>query len=83
MEQQITVAAQAVALHLALPVASMSQTVTVNATSAALSTADTSTGGTLDAKAVEALPLNGRSFTDAIAVSRGWRRPVRRSRTRS
>ncbi|HEX3987337.1 MAG TPA: carboxypeptidase regulatory-like domain-containing protein [Acidobacteriaceae bacterium] len=70
-EQRVTVAAQAVTLHLALAVAQMNQTVTVNATSAALATTDTSTGGTLDAQAVQALPLNGRSFTDAIAVQPG------------
>ena len=70
-EQRVTVAAQALTLHFALAVAQMDQTVTVSASSAALATTDTSTGGTLDAKAVEALPLNGRSFTDAIAVQPG------------
>ncbi|MGC2583276.1 MAG: TonB-dependent receptor [Acidobacteriaceae bacterium] len=70
-EQRVTIAAQAVTLHFSLPVAQMSQTVTVSATNAALATTDTSTGGTLDAKTVQALPLNGRSFTDAIAVQPG------------
>ncbi|MGA8529638.1 MAG: carboxypeptidase regulatory-like domain-containing protein, partial [Acidobacteriaceae bacterium] len=71
LEERATMAAQAVTLHLILPVARMSQTVTVSATSAELATTDTSTGGTLDAKEVQALPLNGRSFTDAIAVQPG------------
>lgn len=70
-EQRVTVAAQAVTLHLTLAVAAMSQTVTVSASDASLATTDSSTGGTLDAKGVEALPLNGRSFTDAIAVEPG------------
>ena len=71
VEQTVTLGAQAVDVTLALGVGPTSQTVAVNATSVALATSDTSTGGTLDAKQMQAVPLNGRSFTDALAVQPG------------
>src|ERR1700691_2448489 len=70
-EQTVTVGTQAAEVRIALNVGKTSETVSVNATSAALATNDTSTGGTLDAKQVQAVPLNGRSFTDALAVEPG------------
>jgi hypothetical protein len=69
--QSVTVGAQAVELKIALTIGQASETVAVSATSAALATNDTATGGMLDAKAMQAVPLNGRSFTDAIAVEPG------------
>jgi Carboxypeptidase regulatory-like domain len=66
-----TVGTQPVSLHIALNIGQASETVAVSATSAALATSDTSTGGMLDAKAMQAVPLNGRSFTDALAVEPG------------
>ena len=70
-EQTVTVGTQAVTVTLALKVGQTSETVAVSATSAALATSDTSTGGTLDAKQMQSVPLNGRSFTDALAVEPG------------
>ncbi|MFZ0272720.1 MAG: TonB-dependent receptor [Acidobacteriaceae bacterium] len=70
-EQAATVGTQTLELHVALNIGQASETVSVSATSAVLATSDTSTGGTLDAKQMQAVPLNGRSFTDALAVEPG------------
>jgi hypothetical protein len=70
-EQTVTAGTQAVEVRIALNVGQTSETVAVNASSTALATSDTSTGGTLDAKQMQAVPLNGRSFTDALAVEPG------------
>jgi hypothetical protein len=70
-QETTTLGTQAVALHIALNIGRASETVAVSAASATLATSDTSTGGMLDAKAMQAVPLNGRSFTDAIAVEPG------------
>ena len=70
-EQTVTVGTQAATVRIALSVGKTSETVAVNATSAVLATNDTSTGGMLDAKQMQAVPLNGRSFTDALAVEPG------------
>ncbi|MGC2298888.1 MAG: carboxypeptidase regulatory-like domain-containing protein [Acidobacteriaceae bacterium] len=70
-EQTVTVGIRAPELRIALNVGQTSETVAVNASSAVLATNETSTGGTLDAKQVQAVPLNGRSFTDALAVEPG------------
>jgi hypothetical protein len=70
-EQTVTVRTQAVEVRIALNVGQTSETVAVNASSAVLATNDTSTGGTLDAQQMQAVPLNGRSFTDALAVEPG------------
>jgi len=58
-------------VHLTLNVAQTSETVEVNANSVQLDTSSASTGGNLDARAVEAIPLNGRSFTDTLAFAPG------------
>ena len=70
-EQTVTVGTQAVTLPLTLNVGRASETVAVSATSATLQTNSTQTGGTLDAQQMETVPLNGRSFTDALAVEPG------------
>ncbi len=69
--QTVTVGTQGVSVTLTLQVGQTSQTVAVSATAATLATTDTSTGGMLDTKAMQAVPLNGRSFTDALAVEPG------------
>ena len=69
--ESIVMGAVPAVLHIALNVGQASETIAVNASSAGLNTAETSTGGTLDAKQMDAVPLNGRSFTDAVAVQPG------------
>lgn len=63
--------AQTSSLHLALGVAATSETVTVSASSIGIDTSSASTGGTLNQHTVEAVPLNGRSFTDTLAFEPG------------
>lgn len=70
-QQTVTVGTQAVSMAVVLNVGQTDQTVTVSATAAAIDTASTATGGLLDAKQMDAVPLNGRSFTDALAVEPG------------
>jgi hypothetical protein len=70
-QQRVMVGTQAVSVTLALSVAGMRETVAVSASAAMIETTSTSTGGMLDAQAMQAVPLNGRSFTDAIAVEPG------------
>jgi hypothetical protein len=70
-QQRVMVGTQAVSVTLALAVAGTNQTVAVSASAAMIETSSTSTGGMLDAKAMQAVPLNGRSFTDALAVEPG------------
>ena len=70
-EKTVLLGTQAGSVILTLGIGQASQTVAVNATRAVLATSDTSTGGLLDAKQMQAVPLNGRSFTDAIAVQPG------------
>ena len=67
----VTVGEQAAALHLTLSVAAANTTVMVNAVSIDVDTSSTATGGALDQHAIEAVPLNGRSFTDALAFTPG------------
>lgn len=67
----VTVSSTTPALHLTLNVAQTTETVSVSATSSTLQTTSTETGGTLDAHQMETVPLNGRSFTDALAVQPG------------
>ena len=71
LHEDVAVGGQTPALHLALNIAQASETVDVSSTSAAIQTTSTDTGGTLDAKEMETVPLNGRSFTDALAVQPG------------
>jgi hypothetical protein len=69
--QRVTVGAQTPVLRVTLNVAQTSETVEVSANSLQLDTSSASTGGNLDVRAVEAIPLNGRSFTDALAFAPG------------
>jgi Carboxypeptidase regulatory-like domain len=71
LEQRVTVTAQTAPLHLSLNIARASETVSVTASGVSVQTTSTETGGTLDAKQMETVPLNGRSFTDALAVEPG------------
>ena len=69
--QEVTVGVQTPALHLTLNVGQTSETVEVSANSIQLDTSSASTGSDLDARTVEAMPLNGRSFTDTLAFAPG------------
>jgi hypothetical protein len=70
-QEMVTVGAGTVSLHISLNIGQASETVAVNASAAVIETGSTATGGMLDAKAMQAVPLNGRSFTDALAVEPG------------
>lgn len=61
----------AVSLDLTLQIASSTQTVEVTASTLAAETTSTQIGETLDNKKIESVPLNGRSFTDLMAVQPG------------
>jgi hypothetical protein len=58
-------------LDLVLHVAGDSVTVEVTANALAAETTSTQLGETLDTKKIESVPLNGRSFTDLMAVQPG------------
>ena len=61
----------AVSLDLTLEIARQSVTVEVTADSLAAETTSTQLGETLDTKKIESVPLNGRNFTDLMAVQPG------------
>ncbi len=61
----------AASLDLALQVAVDTQTVEVTADMLSAETTSTQLGETLDTKKIENVPLNGRSFTDLMAVQPG------------
>ena len=58
-------------LDVTLKVSSSTETVEVTADSLAAETTSTQLGEALEAKKIEAVPLNGRSFTDLMAVQPG------------
>jgi hypothetical protein len=58
-------------LDLTLQIATAAQTVEVTADALAAETTSTQLGETLDTKKIEGVPLNGRSFTDLMAVQPG------------
>jgi hypothetical protein len=70
---QTTLTAQApiANLDLTLEVAEHTETVEVTANALAAETTSTQLGETLDTKKIESVPLNGRSFTDLMAVQPG------------
>ena len=70
-QEIVTVGEQTAALHLTLSVAAANTTVMVNAVSIDVDTSSAATVGVLDQHAIEAVPLNGRSFTDALAFTPG------------
>jgi len=61
----------ALALNFTLPVGATSVSVTVDASSPAINTADASVSTVVDKKFVENIPLNGRSFQDLISMTPG------------
>ncbi|MGA2537198.1 MAG: carboxypeptidase regulatory-like domain-containing protein [Terracidiphilus sp.] len=58
-------------LDIELGIAASTQTVEVTANALAAETTSTQLGETLDARKIESVPLNGRSFTDLMAVQPG------------
>src|SRR3984893_8537989 len=54
-----------------LQIAGQAETVTVNADSAHVETAQTSLGETITSQHVTAVPLNGRSYTDLLGIQAG------------
>ena len=72
VQQTVTVAAGTPTFRFTLSVAGASEDVAVKASGMVeVDTSSTETGGALDAHAVEAVPLNGRSFTDTLAFQPG------------
>lgn len=61
----------AMALNFVLPVGATSESITVEAGSSMLNTADASVSTVIDRKFVENIPLNGRSFQDLISMTPG------------
>jgi hypothetical protein len=61
----------AVELNLTLEIAEHAETVEVTADVLAAETTSTQLGETLDTKKIESVPLNGRNFTDLMAVQPG------------
>ena len=61
----------ALTIDVVLKVADTSQTVTVTANTAEVHTTDTQIGQTIESKQVVDIPLNGRSYTDLLAVQAG------------
>ena len=71
-QRRVIVGSETPVLHLTLKVAGVSETIAVKAsTMVEVDTSSTAMGGTLDEHAVEAVPLNGRSFTDTLAFAPG------------
>ncbi len=68
---EVTEAQPTASLDLALEVAANTQTVEVTADALAAETTSTQLGETLDTRKIESVPLNGRSFTDLMAVQPG------------
>lgn len=58
-------------VNVVMQLAQTSQTVTVTTNTAAVQTSDTQIGQTIEGKQVTSLPLNGRSYTDLLAVQAG------------
>ena len=62
---------QVLALNLKLELGQQATTVTVSESNLHVETADTATGDTITAAKISAIPLNGRSFTDLLALQPG------------
>lgn len=58
-------------LDIALEIATATQTIEVTADALAAETTSTQLGENLDTRKIESVPLNGRNFTDLIAVQPG------------
>jgi hypothetical protein len=61
----------ALSIEVVLKIADAGQTVTVTENTAQVETADTQIGQTIESKQVTDIPLNGRSYTDLLAVQAG------------
>ena len=70
-ETALTAAAPAAEMDLGLEIAATAETVEVTADALAAETTSTQLGETLGTKKMENVPLNGRSFTDLMAVQPG------------
>jgi hypothetical protein len=68
---ELTEAQPTANLDLTLQIASTAQTVEVTADALAAETTSTQLGETLESKNIQSVPLNGRSFTDLMAVQPG------------
>ncbi|HXR40550.1 MAG TPA: carboxypeptidase regulatory-like domain-containing protein [Terracidiphilus sp.] len=68
---EVTEAQPTASLDVELAVAVAAQTVEVTADALAAETTSTQLGETLEAKKIESVPLNGRNFTDLMAVQPG------------
>ena len=69
--QAVVAEREGVALDVLLEIGDRAETVEVTADALAAETTSTQLGETLDAKKMESVPLNGRSFTDLMAVQPG------------
>jgi hypothetical protein len=67
----VSAAVPTATLDVPMDVAANTQTVEVTADALAAETTSTQLGETLESKKIEAVPLNGRSFTDLMAVQPG------------
>ena len=70
-EVSVTETAKETEIDIALTVEAASQTVEVTADALAAETTSTQLGESLDNRKIEGVPLNGRSFTDLMAVQPG------------
>lgn len=70
-ETSLTVSPTGAAFEAVLGIAAAGQTVEVTADALAAETTSTQLGETLETKQIENVPLNGRSFTDLMAVQPG------------
>jgi hypothetical protein len=67
----LTAEAPSARIDLPLTVAAIAETIEVTAEGLAAETTSTQLGETLDTKKIESVPLNGRGFTDLMAVQPG------------
>ena len=70
-EAVVSASAPLASVEIVLAVAASTQTVEVTANALAAETTSTQLGETLDTAKIESVPLNGRSFTDLMAVQPG------------
>jgi len=70
-QAQLSAEAPTASLDLTLEIDAQAETVEVTADALAAETTSTQLGETLDTKKIESVPLNGRSFTDLMAVEPG------------
>ena len=71
LKAEVTDEKPVASLDVSLALAATAQTIEVTADALAAETTSTQLGETLDTKKIESVPLNGRSFTDLMAVQPG------------